>query len=167
MHGLSRFEIPPSTLSQQPLCSVVISHRPIPVRDEPVSRPHLCTSESLQPLNPPKRRRLSKWTTPTRPESGGRRRAKRGGGRGGEDIQIPDDRRLRLLLGGGRDADPVNVRPPRRIGVKVRHGHRQRRSDRGEEGIDRVVSGGERRIHDADNFKRGEVRAEGEQGEGD
>ena len=57
-------------------------------------------------------------------ESGGRRRTKRGGGRGGEDIQIPDDRRLRLLLGGGRDADPVNVRPPSSVGAEVRHGHR-------------------------------------------
>ena len=61
-----KFKIPPPTLLQQPLRIVVVSHRPNPMRNEPsISRPNLCTGEPLQPSNPPKRRWLSRWTTPT------------------------------------------------------------------------------------------------------
>ena len=43
-YPILRYRLSP-TLSQQPLCCIVISHRPNPVREEPsVSRPHLCTS---------------------------------------------------------------------------------------------------------------------------
>ena len=46
-----RYRLSP-TLSQQPLHSVVISHCPNPVHNEPsVSRPHLCTGKPLQPSN--------------------------------------------------------------------------------------------------------------------
>ena len=52
-YPILRYRLSP-TLSQQPLCCIVISHRPNPVREEPsVSRPHLWTlDEATMSSNP-------------------------------------------------------------------------------------------------------------------